>query len=414
MAQLVARLHGMQKVRGSNPRSSTTLVRSFHAGPDRDGRTPAPPPRTGRGVKDGLDPSDAGGVTAVRRYDDAVAAALPEVAGLLAALFVGLTVLDPLVLDGDTAVVMTSAAAVTALFFAVGYVWVSRSGVPRGWGHPLTATVCLVVAANVLLHLGLTGELWQTSNLLLVVVGLGSGLLDLRWFAAVLAACWLGWAAVVTVFAADQPLLLHWIAGMAAASLLALVVNSARRRSLDALDHARASAEDAAVHDVLTGLLNRRGLELLGRPIVASARRAGNAVSAVFVDVDGLKAVNDAGGHSAGDAVIAAVADGLRHVVRAGDLVARWGGDEFVVVGQGPGMPPLDLERRLKDWIAAEPPQPEEIWSPSVSAGAAMLAPWDDGDLDTLLAAADREMYRRRALRRDVGATPPTPSRQDT
>ena len=141
----------------------------------------------------------------MRRYDDAVAAALPEVAGLLAALFVGLTVLDPVVLDGDTAVVMTSAAAVPALLFAVGYVWVSRSGVPRGWGHPLTAALCLVVTGNVLLHLGLTGELWQTSNLLLVVVGLGSGLLDLRWFAAVMAACWLGWAAVVTAFAATSP-----------------------------------------------------------------------------------------------------------------------------------------------------------------------------------------------------------------
>ena len=292
----------------------------------------------------------------MRRYDDAVAAALPEVAGLLAVLFVGLTVLDPVVLDGDTAVVMTTCAAVSALLFAVGFVWVSRSGVPRGWGHGLTAALSLVVAGNVLVHLGLTSELWQTSNLLLVVVGLGSGLLDPRWFAAVVASCWLGWAAVVTAFAADEPLLLHWVAGMAVATLLAVVVNSARRRSLDALDDARASAEDAAVHDVLTGLLNRRGLELLGRPIVASARRAGNAVSAVFVDVDGLKAVNDAGGHVAGDSVLAAVADGLRHVVRAGDLVARWGGDEFVVVGQGPGMPPLDLERRLKDWIAAEPP----------------------------------------------------------
>ena len=265
-----------------------------------------------------------------------------------------------------------------------------------------------------LLHLSLTGELWQTSNLLLVVVGLGSGLLDLRWFATLVGALWLGWAAVVTAFAPDAPLLLHWVAGMVAATLLAVVVNSARRRNLDALDLARSDAEDAAVHDVLTGLLNRRGLELLGRPIVASARRAGNAVSAVFVDVDGLKAVNDAGGHVAGDSVLAAVADGLRHVVRAGDLVARWGGDEFVVVGQGPGMPPLDLERRLKDWIAAEPPQPEAIWSPSVSAGAAMLAPWDDGDLDSLLAAADREMYRRRALRRDAGVVPPATSRQDS
>ena len=292
----------------------------------------------------------------MRRYDDAVAAALPEVAGLLAVLFVGLTVLDPVVLDGDTAVVMTSAAAVTrpALRRRLRLGEPQRRA-PRLGARP-HARPCLVVAGNVLLHLGLTGELWQTSNLLLVVVGLGLRAARPRWFAAVVAACWLGWAAVVTAFAADQPLLLHWVAGMAAATLLAVVVNSARRRSLDALDDARASAEDAAVHDVLTGLLNRRGLELLGRPIVASARRAGNAVSAVFVDVDGLKAVNDAGGHVAGDTVLAAVADGLRHVVRAGDLVARWGGDEFVVVGQGPAMPPLDLERRLKDWIAAEPP----------------------------------------------------------
>ena len=49
-----------------------------------------------------------------------------------------------------------------------------------------------------------------------------------------------------------------------------------------------------------------------------------------------------------------------------------------------------------------------------MSAGAAMLAPWDDGDLDSLLAAADREMYRRRALRRDAGVVPPAASRQDS
>ncbi len=363
------------------------------------------------GIKRARKRADAGGVTAVRRYDDAVAAALPEVAGLLAALFVVVAVLEPVLLTGNFAVGMTSAACSSALLLAVLFVWVTRSGVPPGLGHPLTAAVALVAAANTLVHLAFAGELWPTSNLMIVVVGLASGLLDARWFAAVVAVCWVSWEATIAFFAADAARLAHWTLGMVAATVLAALVNSARRRSLDALEQARAAAEDAAVHDVLTGLLNRRGLELLGRPIVASARRAGNAVSAVFVDVDGLKAANDAGGHAAGDSVLAAVADGLRHVVRAGDLVARWGGDEFVVVGQGPGMPPLDLERRLREWIEAEPPQPPEVWVPSVSAGAAMLAPWDDGDLDSLLAAADREMYRRRALRRDVGSRPPQPSR---
>ena len=353
-------------------------------------------------------------MTAVRRYDDAVGAALPALLGVLAALYVGVAVVDPFLLTGATAALMSAVAAVTAVGLAVGYVWLSRAGVPPGWGHALTAVAALWAATTVLLHLGLTGEVGLTSGLMLVVIGLCSGLLDVRWFVLAVGACWAAWVVVVLLRVADLTLFPHWAVGLAAATVLAVVVQVARRGTVDALDLARESAEDAAVHDLLTGLLNRRGLELLGRPIVASARRAGNAVSAVFVDIDGLKAVNDLGGHAAGDSVLAAVADGLRHVVRAGDLVARWGGDEFVVVGQGPGMPPLDLERRLKDWIAAEPPQPEETWVPSVSAGAAMLAPWDDGDLDTLLAAADREMYRRRALRRDLGVPPPEPSRQDT
>ncbi len=344
-------------------------------------------------------------MTAVRRYDEAVAAALPEVSGLLSMLFIGLAVLEPLLLRGDTAVAMTAAAVGTALILAVLYVLVTRGSTPSGWGHPLTAFVTLLIAVNVLLNLGLSKQPWQTSSLMVVLVGLGSGLLDRRWFLGVVAVCWLAWGGVVALIVVDVPQLGHWLVGMVAASVLAFLVNSARRGNVDALDKARADAEDAAVHDVLTGLLNRRGLELLGRPIVASARRAGNAVSAVFVDVDGLKAVNDRGGHAAGDSVLAAVADALRHVVRAGDLVARWGGDEFVVVGQGPGMPPLDLERRLREWIDADPPQPSAIWDPSVSAGAAMLAPWDDGDLDSLLAAADREMYRRRALRRAPGGS---------
>src|SRR5439155_7902497 len=127
-------------------------------------------------------------------------------------------------------------------------------------------------------------------------------------------------------------------------------------------------------------------------------------------DVDGLKEVNDRLGHLAGDRVLLAVAEAVRLSVRSGDVVARWGGDEFSVLGPGPGTSPVELERRILAKLREVPPEDVPGWETKVSAGSAMLAPWDDGDLASLLDQADREMYRRRALRRDPQPTPAPPT----
>ena len=112
------------------------------------------------------------------------------------------------------------------------------------------------------------------------------------------------------------------------------------------------------MRDPLTGLVNRKGLSMMGQQIVETARRSGDAVHCVYVDIDQLRHVNEVAGEEAGDDVVVAISDALRSVTRATDIVARWGGDEFCVIGPGPGMSPMELERRLRERVLLNPPVP--------------------------------------------------------
>lgn len=334
-------------------------------------------------------------------YDAALVAALPGVIGCLTAVFAGYTVLHPVFLDGTPRMVMTGVAAASTVTFGSVLVLLRWRPLAPRVAHPLTAALLLVVIANAVTHMVLTGEPRQSSNVMLVVVAAGAILLALRWLLAVLYLTWGVWGvgAYLVGSASQWP---HYVIGMASATVLAGVVNQLRRSSVRSLAEARASAEAAAVRDHLTGVSNRRGLAMVGSQLVEQARRQGDAVYCIFVDIDGLKTVNDALGHRAGDDVLVSVADALREVTRGTDVVARWGGDEFCVVGPGPGMAPLELERRVRDLVAAKTPVPTEVWPARVSAGGAMLAPWDSGSLETLLGKADKEMYLRRSLRSEA------------
>ncbi|TAM91182.1 GGDEF domain-containing protein [bacterium] len=131
------------------------------------------------------------------------------------------------------------------------------------------------------------------------------------------------------------------------------------------------AAREHAARDPLTGLLRREALE-------AQVARMERYI-VIAIDCNGLKAINDTQGHAAGDRYLQAAAAALQHAVRTGDPVARFGGDEFVVVG-----PSLDVVGRVRSCLAAA--------SVSASLGAA-VAPDDGMDFASVLARADARMY---------------------
>jgi diguanylate cyclase (GGDEF)-like protein len=307
---------------------------------------------------------------------------------------------EAIVLDGSDRLLVSGTAAGIAVLLAALGLFVGRRPVPASWGHPLTAAALVALSGHAVLRMVLTGQPRQSTTLILAAACAGLVLVSLRWVVAVLYLVWGGWT-VGALLIGPSETWVHFAIGLALATALALVVSGLRRRAAGDLVEARRALDAAAVRDHLTGLANRRGLAMVGAQIVEQARRQGDAVHCIFVDIDGLKHVNERAGHECGDEVIVAVGEAVRHVTRATDVVARWAGDEFCVVGPGPGMAPLEMERRVRDMVALHLPVPPDVWPVRVSAGGAMLAPWDSGTLETLLGKADQEMHLRRSLRRE-------------
>lgn len=173
--------------------------------------------------------------------------------------------------------------------------------------------------------------------------------------------------------------------------------------SFSALILVRARAErgyrHAALHDALTRLSNRRALFEQGAAVLARSRREGRDVALLMCDLDWFKRVNDEHGHEAGDQVLTLFSDVLRSRIRAGDLCARIGGEEFVILA--PDLGPFGaqgLANRIRQALAGiAHPAAGRL---SVSIGIACSSV-DGQDLDRLLANADRALYEAKAAGRD-------------
>ena len=193
----------------------------------------------------------------------------------------------------------------------------------------------------------------------------------------------------------ESLLLLQSFTGLT--TLMALTLAAAvtgHKQSETSLRRLTVELEQLALTDELTGLRNRRGFLLLADQGLRLARRTHAKCLLVFVDLDGLKNVNDTQGHRAGDALIADAAQVLTRGFRESDVIARVGGDEFAVLALVDATDTsLAVGKRLQSGIDEFNQQAGRSFQLSMSFGIEELPCAGDVPLEVLMSRADRAMY---------------------
>ncbi len=206
-------------------------------------------------------------------------------------------------------------------------------------------------------------------------------------------ACHIAWAALTVAGMTAWMGFEQGLPGLAMGSAKALIVLAAVAGILPAVQFGywlvHTSAVDSLV-DPLTGLANRRGFEYHRHTF--AAHRSGRTLCAIAIDLDAFKAINDEHGHHVGDEVLVRTAERIAETVGTGALVARLGGEEFVVIDDVAVDVAAMICERLRSAIASGPP-------PAVTAsiGLAVIEqdhPFDGQAIIELVAQADQAMYR--------------------
>ena len=148
-----------------------------------------------------------------------------------------------------------------------------------------------------------------------------------------------------------------------------------------------------AMYDDLTGLANMRLFREVCFTSIARAKRKGHECSVLFIDIDGFKSVNDTFGHKAGDEILQKLSQEIKDCVRDSDILARFGGDEFVIFLDETSD---DKAAGVSEKIIGKLAKPVRIRTDAVQIGVSIgisTYPRDGADIDTLIRRADEAMY---------------------
>jgi diguanylate cyclase (GGDEF)-like protein/PAS domain S-box-containing protein len=182
------------------------------------------------------------------------------------------------------------------------------------------------------------------------------------------------------------------------------VTESDLARKAEELAASNAALENLSLVDHLTGLHNRKGFLAHAEHRIKLALKNKEAFSVAFIDLDGLKQINDSFGHETGDRALVEVANILKDSVRQSDIVGRLGGDEFAVfVIEADAVQTGEILGRIQHNLDACNAAPDRVYRLSFSIGIASSTSASDLRIESLLGIADALMYQQKRKKRPSG-----------
>ena len=278
--------------------------------------------------------------------------------------------------------------AVQGLYLVIVGIAIMRRMVPVRWAPALFASA--IVVNNLALNFQYTLVGYSAVGVLLLLLA-SYGAVTLMWRPFLVSAAFMAVVTTYTVIMTDPEHGPGWVITAYTALAISAVMLYGRSSAVMVLATANRTIEQMATRDALTGLLNRHGLRESGVVLNSLADRGGVPLFAMFVDIVGLKSVNDAHGHLAGDTVIQRTAQALASQCREGDLLCRWGGDEFVVLGIDDAPDAREFAARVSS--AVDSSGLDGQWTPAVHTGAATGR---GESIESLIDRADHVMYLNR------------------
>ncbi len=320
----------------------------------------------------------------------------------IAAFELLMAVINAVALTGLARIVMPALQLVIVGFAMLGWWHIRRASVSPEvlqWGIGVG-----LIALGLLLPLEqwLTGNGLLAANLAIMIVAAGGAILRHRVFAMTASVLILAWLAAVLTKDSWDPTVAKQAALLGVGVFAGVLIHVNRTADRHLLTQRVQDSMENGLRDELTGLWNRRGGRDVWGLLVAGAQREHATVWCIFLDVRGLKGVNDRLGHASGDMLLKGIADVLVDAVAPDVVASRWGGDEFCLFGVGPPPEAEGLAESIRRTVADTLGNIDQPWE--ISPGVSVM-PAESGDdaFWRLVGQADVDMYRRRSEGGSVG-----------
>ena len=289
-------------------------------------------------------------------------------------------------------------SGVSCVAYALIWALASRAPVPASRANATGFLIGVIAGGNCVASVFFRHT--QQSALLTVVAVIAIALFAraTRLFAVLVAGLTGSWFAAAA-WAMPYPQWRDQTLPIGSAVAVSIAAHMLFRRTEFRVEEAKAQLELSAAVDELTGLYNRRGLRMIGDPLLRQATLGRVPVTLLFIDVDHMKVINDSNGHAAGDETLRELSDILRATFREADVLARLGGDEFCVLMVG-SQQHLAADR-LRDAVDAH-----NATTPArrlmISVGEVLHVGTTADTLGQLIARGDAAMYADKVRRRSA------------